>query len=473
MRLRPCRICVISFLLCVFFSTAFAETPVIKELFGFPCNAVNGVCPDGSAPSGSLVQASDGNFYGTTLFGTLEKTGGGAIFRITPAGQASLLHEFVPDGNGNFSDGSGTVGGLVEGIDGFLYGITAAGGAHNAGTVFKINKSGSFQLLHSFCSFPLCGDGSNPTPLVLGNDGNLYGGTQAGGAFNNGTIFRITTAGAFTTLHPLNNTTDGGPPSQALIQASDGNFYGVGGFGPSGGLGNLFRVTPKGQFADVHDLNSPPDADANARLIQASNGLLYGTTFYGEVFSLSTTGSFQIVVPGTFDTITGGMTQASDGNLWGTHADLAIRTGDDLFTDATTGFELSHVFFDCQLGEDPQGVIQGADGKLYGVALLCGVDSHGQATNGTVFAVEAGLKPPQAVVAAFAPASGAAGTEVLIRGDHFVGTTVAAFNGVKAAFKVLNTKFISVTVPGGAGTGLITVTNAGGTTASRQSFHVE
>jgi len=464
--------CSLLFSLCL--STASAQTAAIHELFGFPCNAVTGVCPDGSGPTGSLVQASDGNFYGTAVFGGAHNTNdGGTVFRISPAGQFALLHTFVADKSGNFMNGNGPMGGLVEGKDGFLYGATTAGGAHNAGVIFKISKFGKFKLLHSFCSEAECADGSNPSALVLGNDGNLYGGTLGGGAFNNGSIFRIKPAGPFTILHALNDKSDGGPPSQALVQASDGNFYGVGSFSPDGGLGNLFRVTPRGEFTDLHDMGDPPDADANARLIQASNGLLYGTTFYGEVFQISHSGSFQIVVPGPFHTILGGVTQASDENLWGTHSGVS-RTADDLFADTIGGSNLLTVSFDCSSnGGDPQGVIQGADGKLYGVAAECGVDSHNRAASGTVFTVDAGLAVPQAVIATFTPASGKVNSQVTIRGDHFVATTAVAFNGVEASFKVLNTKFIRVTVPAGATTGPIAVTNAGGTTMSKQTFTVD
>jgi uncharacterized repeat protein (TIGR03803 family) len=309
---------------------------------------------------------------------------------------------------------------------------------------------------------------------VLGNDGNLYGGTTSGAASNNGSIFRITPSGSFATLHALNNTTDGGPPNQALVQASDGNFYGVGGISPTGVIGSLFRVTPAGQFTDIHNMSHPPDADPNARLIQASNGLLYGATFYGEVFQMSLSGSFQIVVPGNFDTILGGVTQASDGNLWGTHAGPFFQHGDELFEDTVGGSNLLHVKFDCSTnGGDPQGVIQGADGKLYGVATVCGVDSQHHAAGGTVFTVDAGLTAPQAAIGAFVPVRGKVGSSVTIRGDHFVEASAVAFNGVEASFKVLNTKFIRATVPAGATTGPITVTNAGGTTLSKHSFTVD
>src|SRR5579863_10278868 len=115
----------LSLLFSVYLSTAaVGQTAVIHELFGFSCNTVTSVCPDGSAPEGLLVQASDGNFYGTTVTGTSNGNGGGTVFKISPTGHFTLLNTFVADGNGNFSNGKGPVGGLVEGKDGFLYGTT-------------------------------------------------------------------------------------------------------------------------------------------------------------------------------------------------------------------------------------------------------------------------------------------------------------------------------------------------------------
>ena len=450
-----------------------AQTPTIKVLVGFPCVNGTDVCPDGSGPE-ALVQASDGNFYGTTTSsGGSSAANGGTVFKISSTGQFTLLKIFGPNPSGQFSSGNDPVGSLVEGNDGFLYGATRSGGSQNAGVIFKISKSGTFKVLHNFCSAAGCADGIDPIPLMLGNDGNLYGGTLAGGTSNNGTIFRITPIGALTTLHSLNDTTDGGPPSTALLQASDGNFYGVGFISPNGALGNLFRVTPQGQFTDIHNMGTPPDADANARLIQASNGLLYGTTFYGEVFQISLTGLFKIVVPGTFSRIQGGVAQVSDGNLWGTHAPTFDPNEGDLFEVSTSGSQLLEIPFDCStIGGDPQGIIQGADGKLYGVNVTCGIDTTGHPASGTVFVVDAGLAAPKADIAALSLMTGTAGSIVTIRGDHFVGATSVTFNGVAAQFKVLNTKFITTTVPTGATTGPIVVTNAGGTTSS-QSFTVK
>ena len=213
--------------------TVAQTTPKITELFVFSCN-ING-CPKGGNPSGALIQASDGDFYGTTF--NTNPSGfrqGGTIFRVTAAGQLTTLFTFAADENGKFSVGSSPAAGLVEVRDGFLYGTTEFGGASNSGVLFRVEKNGSgFQVLHNFCSAAGCSDGGNPAaPVFQGTDGNIYGTTGAGGASGAGTIFRINPSGSFTTLHSFNSTTEGTLPS-GLIQASDGNFYGnVRRFGP-------------------------------------------------------------------------------------------------------------------------------------------------------------------------------------------------------------------------------------------------
>ena len=116
--------------------------------------------------------------------------------------------------------------------------------------------------------------------------------------------------------------------------------------------------------------------------------------------------------------------------------------------------------------------IQGSDGRLLGTSSGCGRDGQGNQAFGTVWVLDAGLKPPAAAIAAFPPSSGKVGSRVTIRGSNFIGTTAVAFNGVSASFRVLDTKFLSATVPSGATTGPVTVTNAGGAATSKKQFTV-
>src|SRR5205085_245456 len=140
--------------------------------------------PDGSRPIGSLVQASDGNFYGLTYEGGAWNAG--TIFRVTPTGEFLTVHDFTSD------DGELPMGALVQGSDQQLYGVTQTGGAHDLGTIFRLDLRGTFALLHSFGG----DEGAYPQAgLVAANDGNFYGVTVQGGHEGAGTAFRMTPAG--------------------------------------------------------------------------------------------------------------------------------------------------------------------------------------------------------------------------------------------------------------------------------------
>lgn len=363
-------------------------TPAITALFKFICNG--NLCSNGFFPKGKLVQAHNGNFYGATSSGGTTHGSGGTIFQITPTGVLTTLFSFDSDSSGHFPNGETPLGSLVQGPDGFLYGATALGGKHNAGTVFKISTGGNFRLLHSFCSLQGCADGSSPTSLVVGIDHNLYGATVSGGSANSGTIFRITSRGVLSTIHSLNGNSDSGSPN-SLIQASDGNFYATTDIGPTGLLGTIFRVAPSGVFTTLHDFSSPPDADPMGALMQASDGNLYGVTLYGEIYQSTLAGTFKIIVPAPFDPVRSGLTQASDGNLWATHQGATNTDPGDVFAVTLAGLQVQSARFNCTLnGGMPQGVIQATDGKLYGVGTSC-VDSSGVQHFGSVFVVDAGL----------------------------------------------------------------------------------
>lgn len=196
-----------------------------KTLVNF--DGINGGNP-GEWAQATLVQGTDGNLYGTTASAGAYQSGN--LFKMTPKGAFTLLYNFCAQPN--CADGGGP-GGLVLGTDGNFYGTTTSGGAYglqfggpNAGTVFKITPSGTLTVPYSFCALNNCADGSVPSGLVQGADGNLYGTTQAGGAnasqFGGGTIFKITPDGSFATLYSfcsLSNCADGSNPTAAMIQA--------------------------------------------------------------------------------------------------------------------------------------------------------------------------------------------------------------------------------------------------------------
>lgn len=239
----------------------------LTTLFNF--NGTNG---DG--PTGTLIQATDGNFYGTTQSGG--SLGQGTVFRITPSGTLTTLHSF----NGG-SDGVAPVAGLIQATDGNLYGTTW-GDAYqnlNVGTVFKITLGGALTTLHSFQTM----DGANPQGgLVQGTDGNLYGATEEGGTYNYGTVFKMTLAGALTTLHSFSGGTDGDTPVCTLIQATDGNFYGTAAYdGLYPNFGTVFAITPAGTLTTLHNFDGTDGSYPYAGLLQATSGGFYGATFAG------------------------------------------------------------------------------------------------------------------------------------------------------------------------------------------------
>src|ERR1051325_1866386 len=162
---------------------------------------------------------------------------GMAIGCITVSAQTlTTLHSF------NGTDGNSPEASLVQGSDGDFYGTTPLGGAHARGTVFKIDSTGNLTTLHSFSGFPT--DGAAPIGgLGEGSDGNFYGTTASGGAFFQGTVFRMNSPGATTVLHSFNTFLgEGAVPVAGLVQGSDGNFYGTTVLGGDQFQGTVFKI---------------------------------------------------------------------------------------------------------------------------------------------------------------------------------------------------------------------------------------
>ncbi|MGC1371072.1 MAG: choice-of-anchor tandem repeat GloVer-containing protein [Candidatus Sulfotelmatobacter sp.] len=141
-------------------------------------------------------------------------------------------------------NGSGPyLGSLIQGSDGSFFGTTFSGGANDSGMVFRITPWGTVSTVYNFCSEPGCADGAYPTAgLAIATDGNLYG-TASYGANGYGTIFKLDSQGKLTTLHSFNGS-DGLGPDGTLIQAIDGNFYGTTYGGGLYTYGTVFKITP-------------------------------------------------------------------------------------------------------------------------------------------------------------------------------------------------------------------------------------
>lgn len=272
------------------FGTAFGVTPAgaLTSVYAF----TGGL--DGASPDTTFVQGADGNFYGSTADGGAN--GFGTIFRITPQGAIAALHSFA-----GTIDGTAPSGALVQAASGQFFGSTPGGGLFTNGTIFSLSSNGSLTTRYSFTGGA---DGYFPVgALVLGDDGAFYGATRyntiRGFAFY-GTLFKFTADGAFTTLYPL-NFTDGSYPAAGLILGADGNFYGTTEQGGANNHGTVFRMTPTGAASSLVELDGFNDgANPLTALTQASDGNLYGTTSsggpsgHGTIFRLSFTGPPQL-----------------------------------------------------------------------------------------------------------------------------------------------------------------------------------
>jgi uncharacterized repeat protein (TIGR03803 family) len=436
-------------------------------------HAFNG--SDGNFPSAPLLQASDGNFYGTTYYGGDDGHGclqgcEGTVFKITPQGQFTLLHTFVGGGTTPvYQEGRNPSGGLVEGPDGDLYGTTFNGGFVTqaaSGIVYKISKTGQFQKLHDFCGFVGCHDGGNPQgSLLLGRDGYFYGTTTSPPAFP--IAFRISSTGdSYSVIAQFYNT-GLGTPQKGLVQASDDNFYGV-------STGGVYRITPLGGFGPLYFFLPASDGSGTDALIQAADGNLYGANYSGPgntgtVFRISLDGNFQKILnlsAATTGTVPNALVQSSDGNLWGTTSASTVGgAGGKVYSITTDGTLLTSAYLTTSnTGIQPDApLIQAADGKLYGTASSYGRLPNGQFASGTVFVVDAGLAPRLTSIAVTAPNSSISeGTTQQFTATGTYGDNSIADITTQVTWNSSNTGVATI----GASTGLATAVATGSASIS-------
>jgi len=394
--------------------------------------------PDGSGP-GLLVQYTDGNFYGVTNKGGANNYG--TVFKITPTGKLTIIYSF--DDTNNFAE---PTYGLTVGNDGNFYGTFALSGY--PGGVFKITPSGVVTVLHTFTSNP---DGAEPASgVILGKDGNFYGDTPQGGAYGYGTLFKMTSSGKLTILYSFNSSTDYATnPTAPLLQATDGNFYGV----LISRFQDLFRFTPGGTLTVLEKFVLPGGVYPYWPLIQDTNGILYGLLQQGgqynggELFSLKIGGKpFASLVStsgkeGANIGILGqGFSSSSVVEFGGVQA-TSIKLSGKTFISATV----------------PTGALTGSVTVTTGSTILTSVQTFK-------------VKP---TILSFSPTSGPVGTPVMITGTGLTQTTKVTFGGVAATtFKVNSDSQVTANVPTGAVTGKIVIKTKGGSVASKTDFTV-
>jgi uncharacterized repeat protein (TIGR03803 family) len=463
----------------------------------------------GKDPYAGLVQATDGDFYGTTVYGGTN--GAGTVFKITPSGTLTTLYSFCSQGvPPDCTDGANPYAGLIQATDGDFYGTTNAGGNNSeacsndvlpagCGTVFKITPSGTLTTLYSFCAQLGCPDGLQPyAGLVLAGDGDFYGTTRFGGANCSrpcgGTVFKITPSGTLTTLYSFcsqSGCADGSRPEAGLVQATNGDFYGTtyeGGVTAETarlGGGTIFEITPSGTLTTLYSFCSQIGCTDGAQpgygLVQATNGDFYGTTANGGANSPNGT-VFKITPSGTLTTLynfcgcTDGeypraLIQATNGDFYGTTSLGGGADGGGTVFKMTPSGMLTTLYsfcsqggFACTDGDEPDGgLVQATDGDFYGTTWTGGANG-----DGVVFSLSVGLGP----FVETRPTAGKAGEVVEILGTDLTGATSVSFNGTAAVFKVVSSSEIATVVPAGASSGKVQVVTPNGTLSSNVPFRV-
>jgi uncharacterized repeat protein (TIGR03803 family) len=418
---------------------------------------------------GNFVQGRDGNLYSTS------PTGGsgaypyeGTVFQLTPAGTVKVLH--------NFTDVTAysPQSGLTLGTDGNLYGTTAAGFNNNngnAGTIFRISTSGAFKVLHYFNTGI---DGSVPyAPPIQATDGNFYGTTGYGknGVF--GSVYKMTPTGGVTPL-----VANLGGHAAGIMQGTDGNFYGT--VRPPAGTarsGVIFRMTPAGKYTVLHNFNGyPTDGyDPAGTVIQASDGNFYGTTVTGgtnntgTIYKITPAGAYKVLF--TFPPITdgrlpiAGLVQGTDGYLYGIAGLGGTDNRGTLFRVTYTGAFTVVYNVNYTDGCNAQvPLFQHTNGTFFSDSYECGTHSEG-----VVYSLKVGLHPFIALVTTL----GKAGQTIEILGNGLTGTTSVKFGtGSATSFIVVSDTYMTAVVPATGTTGVVTVGTPSGFRVSSKKFRV-
>jgi len=260
--------------------TVFSFTPsgTLTGIFSFhTC-----FCGPGVFPLTPPILGVDGGLYGSN-FGFGEAPFLMWIYRITPSGSLTTLANV------------GSQAPLVQATNGNFYGTSPGGGTLGDGYVFEMTPQGTLTTVYNF-------DGTHGASLsygalILGSDGNFYGTTQQGGSYGDGVVFQLTPQGVITVLHNFgdpNYPNDGTGPSAGLIQATDGNFYGVTTTGGTQGYGELFKVTQAGAYSILYNFDNTHGANPESTLFQHTNGKLYGLATAGGSYGVGVVYGFDL-----------------------------------------------------------------------------------------------------------------------------------------------------------------------------------
>lgn len=310
--------------------TVFSLTPTgtLKVLHTFLPGA-NNKYPGGNLP-GLLAEGPDGKIYGEALHGGIDGCNGycgyGLLYRVNRDGSGfQIIHKYCSETN--CADGS-SGGALVVGTDGNVYGTTYYGGANSDGTIFKVTpSSGAYEVVYNFNVSTV---GENPSALVVASDGTFYGLTASSTLGE--VLFHYTEAtGEFQAFSMNFPTFDGLPSSGFLLTLGpNGNFYGVYEIYGTSGAG-IFEIEPDGSNLQLFPFYTTLDgAGSPQTMMLASDGNLWMDNYngsngegYGDIITLSPTdGSLiQTLSPFSSRAAVGAypaeLIQAPNGILWG------------------------------------------------------------------------------------------------------------------------------------------------------------
>jgi uncharacterized repeat protein (TIGR03803 family) len=415
----------------------------------------------------------------------------------------------------------------IQGRDGSLYGTTANGGAYGMGTVYRETSDGTqFNVIYNFTG----SEGFSPSGLTLVRDGNFYG-AAAGGSFNKGILFRITAQGALTVLYNFTGGSDGDSPLNSVVEATDGNLYGE---NLVNRIPSIYRYTPTGTVQVVYTFPSYTPVGVIPQMLQGTDGKLYAVNSIGGVYDCGAvtkvtlagalTSSHSFGTPGVCYVYQssgwapiGSVIEGSDGNIYDTNSNGGVYGYGTIFKlDSHTGnLTVLHAFQRSTTdGGYPQaGLVEGNDGKFYGVTISGGTNFVGtvfqvgqdasysvlysmvypdgcadwpllQHTSGkfyssticggtygygTLYSFDNGLGP----FITFVRSQGHVGAVAQVLGQGLTGSTSVTFNGVPAtSFSAVSDTYMTAVVPSGATTGPVVVTTPSGTLTSNVNFRI-
>lgn len=377
---------------------------LLHSFTGTPDGADPSTC-NNCTPTGSAGLALDlvGNLYGTTSLGGAY--GAGTVFEVNTSGSETVLYNFCSQPR--CIDGTTPGAALVLDGQGNLYGTTQFGGTHQyAGTIFKLNMNGAIEVLYDFCSQAGCVDGGSPSAgsLFLDAQNNLYGATSAGGMNGQGTVFELSSTGAYTVLYSA--TDDQPQPMAGLTMDAEGNLYGTSG-GGSDNRGIVFKLDTSGRKTELYSFCSqthcPDGSNPNPGVVIDGQGNLYGLTSlgglespgapygFGVVFKIDASGNetsfykFQGTLNEDGWHPYSGLSIDAQGNLYGTtyHGGTAGSGLGTVFKIDPSGNETLLYSFSAKtpgMGDRPTaGVALDPQGNIYGVS------QGGNDKDGTVF----------------------------------------------------------------------------------------